>query len=219
MQHQRKKHTDRVAPAAKIRRVQNVVAMPTLDLLDNNSKVVTTILQPTVDRSHHQQQDLTDLTPMAAVLNQPGAMVTVQGDAIQGADLLTQAMSELTQSLGEFRPQAEFQVTAGGKILQNATIIQPGVNQQHTTIELSALGQSFAQAAQFQTQPQGQITVSGGNAGVSQVLSAVQPITLAVNSDGQTQNTGVPITIAHTFIPRTWTTTNVANLATFRQIQ
>jgi hypothetical protein len=192
MQHQRKKHTERVAPATKIRRIQNVITLP--NHMEMEPQKVVIMPNP----------DVTDLTPI--VINQPGNIVTVQpSDAIQGTDLLTQAMSELTQSLGEFRP--EFQM-AGGRVIQNATIVhQPNQLPQHTTIELSALGQAFGAAAQFQTQPNGQITLSGGAPGGSQILSAVQPITLAVNSDGQPQaNQQV------TFIPRTWATTNVSTL-------
>ena len=237
LQHQRKKHTDKVPPTARISRMRgNVVALPTVEMLDRSKMQMATVVQA----DHTQEAAAAEVVPLAT-LNHANAMLTVQAQQpegtiqLQGADLLTQAMSELTQGLAE--PQ--YGLTSNGRIIQAGgtasasitgggagvtTLIQPSLTNQPATIDLSSLGPAFAAAAnaQFQTQTNGPITVSSPPAASApnQVLaSGVQPITVAINSDGQTQTFTLPISVAQSLIPRSWTSTNVTNMATFRATQ
>ncbi|XP_071095824.1 PR domain zinc finger protein 10-like [Haliotis cracherodii] len=121
---------------------------------------------------------------------------TVQGaqpETLQAADLLTQAMSELTQTLQEYRP-GEFHITSRLPTMVITPAQHP--SQQHTTIELSHLGHALAhtQFAQVATSGATVIAAAPPPAG-QQAIVAGHPVSVSVvtTNPGQTQTIQVPV--------------------------
>lgn len=120
MQHQRKKHSELV-PAVSDRRLK--------DDMEGEEECLTE--EPKTHEIHVYE------TVQAAALAQASTEIPT-------ADLLTQAMSELTQSLSEYRnPAGEYRLTSG----THTTLVQAATHipLQHSTIELSHLGQALGQ--------------------------------------------------------------------------
>lgn len=184
LQHQRKKHQGLV-PAVTERRRQSTIS------IQHRLPQTQTVIVKT------QEPEFVDAAQVvaAAQAQQAGQ------DSIPAADLLTQAMSELTQSLSEYRQQGTTEYHVMARMAHPATASLVQTVQQPSTIELSHLGQTLAHT-QFQTQtPTGQVT-SLTPVAVSQPSS---PPTLTVVSTTQAQ----PAQITNTniaYIPRSWTT-------------
>ncbi|XP_050415842.1 PR domain zinc finger protein 10 [Patella vulgata] len=198
MQHQRKKHPDLVPPTPDKRRVKEDI-----QLIDQNN------LQ------HHQMEPATytDVT-----------VATQQTHDLQAADLLTQAMSELTQTLQEYRPSTggDYHALAAriAQGVQGPTMVhvQPAQLQQlqHTTIELSHLGPALAHAQLTTSQPQH--LVSAATLLTSSQQQQPQqpppslspqpqppqavPVSLVVTNP---PNQGSTVNLSQNFVPRTWT--------------
>lgn len=177
MQHQRKKHPQHVQQMAPSDRRRSVATLA-IHKTGNTTLLVATPMgeapQTPVDNGE------------VNIATQPigGA------DNIQAADLLTQAMSEL-QGMGDFRPQTEYRITTapGG-----AAVLQPTT--QHSTIELSHLGQTLVhtfQQQQIASAPQA-------------TLVAPQTLVAVSGAPGQATLSAVPVSLPTAYIPRAWTT-------------
>lgn len=179
MQHQRKKHGDMVPPAVERRK-----SMPLAFSIDR-VKTISGMVGDKLDDS--------------VVI---GAPTAPQPNELQTADLLTQAMSELQQTLNEYRPQATTTDivpmtpprTAHGLIGTGTPIVmlQTTGGGQPAMIELSQLQQLVP--GQFQVAAPAQVQ-DGGNA--ESVTD--QPVVRA----GET----LPLTISQSYVPRTWVPT------------
>ena len=222
LQHQRKKHSEHVAPAQRIRRIShsanNAFQMVNNDMLEDNARAQVMALSEKADNT-------------IDVMGGAGAVqlhTLQQVDTAQQADILTQAMSELvasSQNINDFRTgqHVELQLANNAqRILQpTATIVQN--SGQHTTIELSHLGQALAQSTfqpeqqQHEQPDQGhvpqltqlqQVALTGtGNMGLTnQSLGSVQAIVMNGN---QSQNgSETTMTIPVSMLPRSWTAGN-----------
>nr|CEP16114.1 PRDM10/15 [Platynereis dumerilii] len=182
LQHQRKKHSSQVPPVSDRRRPQPSLAARTT--LEMNSKqqsttavVITPIMQPGAE-----ERLPTDAEP-------------APGDPLPGADLLTQAMSELTQGLTEYRvttPSGSTQIDYLGQRVVQAQVSGNILQSQPSTIELSQLG-----LVHTHFPSNGQAIVSQG--------AVLNPQTLIVTSSApQAQTTGA----THSqLITRSWNNT------------
>lgn len=176
LQHQRKKHPKDAPPVERTTRNVNIPER-------NKPQVIEILGVQTLPAAQQIQQE------------QPqGQSIPEQ---IQATDLLTQAMSELTQSLNaDYRQQGTSEYHIIPRIAQNAggttTLIQAVQPGQQTTIDMSTLGQ-IAQA-HFQSQ-QGQSVVT------AQQLS---PSQIQIVASSQAQGNGA---VTHTYIPTTWAAT------------
>ncbi|XP_023930001.1 PR domain zinc finger protein 10 [Lingula anatina] len=145
-----------------------------------------------VRRSMENKQQLDTLMLQQPETDQQGGQPMENS---QAADLLTQAMSELTQSLTEYRPQP------GGTVEYQLTPrLTPHPGQHTSTIDISHLGQ----ITHLHYTPQGQVQINTGSGSPQQIQVAVsnpqgiqvgspQPIHVAVpQSQGLTQ----PIQVA-----------------------
>ncbi|ESO93852.1 hypothetical protein LOTGIDRAFT_104847, partial [Lottia gigantea] len=139
MQHQRKKHPDLVPPSNDRRKSgckEDQITTTTVQLVDPNQQQLEAYQEVTVTQ-------------------------VPQVHDLQAADLLTQAMSELTQTLQEYRPATGGDYHAlAARIAQGVqgpamVHVQPAQLQQlqHTTIELSHLGSTLAHAQITSSQP------------------------------------------------------------------
>lgn len=182
MQHQRKKHPEMVPPSLIVRRVKEERMTGLSD--DSHGGV---------------GDDEYDVTP-----GQSQAVT----DPYQQADLLTQAMSELTQSL-EYRPTSDFTVTRVANtptptgqptmVQIQATPLAAVPGQHTTTIELSHLGQNLVHTQFAAVNQQEQAIVATANQEPPQSLSPSQQ---TINTQAAT----VPVTLSGNTITlaRTW---------------
>ena len=89
LQHQRKKHTSQVPPVSDRRRPQpSLAARTTLEM--DSKQSATVVITPMIQQASGDER-------------LPTETEAPPGDPLPGADLLTQAMSELTQGLTEYR--------------------------------------------------------------------------------------------------------------------
>jgi len=167
LQHQRKKHPNMVAPGA---RRQKFLIAPNIIATAEGQQDTTEVIQATLPAAQHPE--------------------------IQTADLLTQAMSELTQTLGEYRPHlgGEYRITThpGGA----PTLVPTSLT---STIELSHLGQALAHP-HFQTPGAGSMSPS------SQGVTTSLP-TLTVVSSQSPQANSLPVSLqpgATAYISHNW---------------
>ena len=176
MQHQRKKHGNMVPPAVERRKAMQL-AFSTIERVKSLSGLVNDKLDDTVI-----------------------GIQSVQPDHLQTADLLTQAMSELQQTLNEYRPQGTaptdlIQMTPPRNIhglIGSGTpivMLQTTAGGQPAMIEFSQLQQLAP--GQFQVAAPSQVQEDGGVEGVNAqtVVSAADVL---------------PMTIAGSYVPRTW---------------
>ena len=218
MQHQRKKHPDSVPAATEKRK----------SLVKEELYLLEAAQAPVL-------QDRYEEVP---------TVHAVHADSIQTTDLLTQAMSELTQSLQEYRPGAtEYRLAShltahagGGPAMVQ---IQPS-QLQHSTIELSHLGQALAHT-QFNPQQTHIVQVNGTTviaaAAPGSAAGGQQPMTVSVVTSSPSQGipgsltlplsltatpvplpttpvtTGVQVANGQTYVPKTWSN---ATYQTFR---
>ena len=190
MQHQRKKHPDHVPPVPE-RRLKSIAPV------NPSMQAQPTLLQAVMETPGGNMPERYETeTIVIQTAGTPGGVDSMQ------ADLLTQAMSELTQSLSDYPNQAtQFQIATTR--LPNghtaATLVQPALHgqntatlvqpSQHSTIELSHLGTTLAHTS-FVPPPQHQVQVvteaTSGVGGVvtSQPLSP-QSLNAVVSSGGQ----------------------------------
>lgn len=217
-QHQRKKHTELVPPLPEKRKRDPKDEYTDLQLQQ----------EPQVQHIVEARYDPETIQTVQSVQ----AALAAQQVEVQTADLLTQAMSELTQTLAEYRqPGGEIHIPAhltragGQAMLQVQT---PGGHLQHSTIELSHLGQTLAHT-HFATQQApltvqvAQVAVSSANQ-LEQIQAAQQqqqqqqpapptsppqqhatavatPQAIVVNtSSGQT----MPVTLTNAYLARNW---------------
>lgn len=188
-QHQRKKHPFAVPP------------LPPKSVKDEQSaqQEVQTIQEGTITTQ--------------VVRYDPDTVITIQpatGQDGQPADLLTQAMSELTQSLQqEYRQMGEIQIQ---RVVQNGAL-------QHSTIELSHLSQAMPQGITLATPIQMAVATQSLGAAADGDLQAAQVLTTQpqntttsqqvittpqaiVVSGNQVQT--IPVSLAAGFLQRTW---------------
>ena len=186
LQHQRKKHTEMVPPAQQ-RRVPSASA---IIRQGKRTAFVMTAVPPPADAER-----FVDSTDVQVVGQQ------VVADA--QADLLTQAMSELTQTftLTDYRQPESYEAVSTQRITVQAPTILQSV--QPTTIELSHLGQTLAQTHYQVTQP---VQVTQAQAVAPDVTS--QAMATVVTAQGGSEATP-SVTIAPTvnYIPRSWAAT------------
>ena len=180
MQHQRKKHSELVPPAVERRK-----SLP-LGYSIERVKTISGMVGDKLDDS--------------VVIGAPPA--PPQPGELQTADLLTQAMSELQQTLNEYRPQVTATDlvpmtpprTAHGIIGAGTPIVmlQTSTGGQPAMIELSQLQQLAP--GQFQVAAPAQVQDGGNAEGVT-----AQTVVRAGEA--------LPLTISQSYVPRTWVPT------------
>ena len=198
LQHQRKKHSDMVPPA---RRQVSV------------ARVVAAAAPKQQQQQAPQQQTLIITTPAGDQQEQYVTVETTEEQAVPAdpqADLLTQAMSELTQTLTlDYRNQvgAEYEAVTTQRI---ASVIPS------STIELSHLGQTLSQTTYQQvTVPVSQQQQQGATVSIqtlspqslSNVMANAQQVQHVPTSE--TEQTATPVSLTGatvSYIPRSWTT-------------
>ncbi|GAB1602871.1 PR domain zinc finger protein 10-like [Argonauta hians] len=194
MQHHRKKHPEMLPPQSSVKRVKEEHSTV---LLSDNSRGVND-------------------EEFVAEVHDP---VSTQGlsDQYQQVDLLTQAMTELTQTLShEYQSTGEFSVAR----VTNAAILPTHIStvsvvggQPTTTIELSDLGQNLvhtqlaaaAAVNQQQQQPTVQTIASLPSADTGQMLTTSHQ---AINSSLTTSPVPVSMTGATLTLDRSWNNFN-----------
>lgn len=169
LQHQRKKHHDKGVTEAHRKSIDaTMVGIEGTTELGSSKVLTTTMISRCINDGSEIQ-----------ILQQPASI------EIGETDLLTQAMSELHQSYGEFRisgqPNAEFQTmvpciinTSSGTA--TAALVQTMAG---STVELSQLGHHFAQLQAVQSSTPG-----------NQIIQAV------------------PISLTSPYLQRTWNANN-----------
>ena len=191
LQHQRKKHCGMVPPASQRQR-------PTMDLLTGEC-VVDDKMKLDVDYEDALQTVQADHIEVH---------VQTPTDSLQAADLLTQAMSELTQTLGEYRQPTEYQITVPQRTETTITNLpsltsQPGP----ATIELSQLGQLVQAHYQNQQGQVGQVQLQvpvSSDAFAQQTVVVASPVTTGTLTNLQAATVS--------YVPRSWTN----NFQTYR---
>ncbi|KAL3887286.1 hypothetical protein ACJMK2_027229 [Sinanodonta woodiana] len=200
-QHQRKKHTNLVPPAQERRKFKDDI-QPQQE--PQSSQDGTTI--HVVERYDHD----------GVVQSSHGQQHEIQ------ADLLTQAMSELTQTLQEYRQTTGDQTYHLSTRLGHGppTVVQiqtpSGHIGTHSTIELAHLSQALSHAHFTSAQgalpvqivsaapPQGQVQQNG----TAQVLDAEQSLSPqpgVSSTQGQPLNLQSVAIVSAAYVPRTWT--------------
>ena len=219
MQHQRKKHMEMVPHLSEKRKVVSYI----------DKKVVEYQQQP--QQQQQMRFDNTEVITVPVALAPQGA----QAESLPAADLLTQAMTELTQSLNDYRTQTgtEYQIqqqrvpTQSGApaLVQALQAVQAVTPNQPTpgpsTIELSHLGQPLAHTHfQVQASPgQQQVPLQVVGSSSQQVLQQQTVSLVTTTAGGQT----IPLSLAGTvpvsvgghtaFIPRNWATNYPTSLS------
>lgn len=208
MQHQRKSHQDLIPAVMERRKSQG-----------KDNEFMTDLVVQTEDGTSVAVERYDDVVVTAP---------TVITENLQAADLLTQAMSELTQTLQEYRPgTTNITVHAPdpiqlSRLLASAASggtptllqVQPNGTLQPATIELSHLTQALSHA-QFTTHPShlsaGATLIAAAAAATQpqqQHVISAQPINISVvTSNGTTQTIPVSISGNQAYVPRTWAST------------
>jgi hypothetical protein len=200
LQHQRKKHPEVDSSFQERRSVQIQVQAATTSgaltinpsLLDKPRLLAAIIQKP----NEGMATEVITITPQ-----------TIQNlEALQGTDLLTQAMHELNPALTEFRSPAQVGTTIEYQLAGvvppggTATLIQPASLQQHQTIELSQLTQIAQNQLQRNCQ-QTQVLQTAGLATTTQ--QSINPITVVSSTQAAQVLAGaIPVSLASPYLQK-----------------